>query len=84
MAGSTWRSSCPAAAVSQQSARRILEGVRFLLRPGGGLLLGFPMQPVEPGQLGRDELATAAQMAGFTAEGSRVHRGPSLDLAMLY
>ena len=63
--------------LSQERARSILEGARFLLRPGGGLLLGFPTQPHEPGQLDRDELAAAAQAAGFTAEGSRIHRGPA-------
>ena len=63
--------------LSQERARRILEGVRFLLRPGGGLLLGFPSEPCEPGQLGRDELTAAAQTAGFTVDRSRIHRGPS-------
>jgi hypothetical protein len=61
--------------LSQERARRILEGIHFLLRPGGGLLLGFPPEPREPGQLALDELTGAALMAGFTAHGSRTRLG---------
>jgi hypothetical protein len=66
--------------LSQERARRILEGIHFLLRPGGGLLLGFPAEPREPGQLALEELNGAALMAGFTGHGSRIHLG-SANLA---
>jgi hypothetical protein len=57
--------------------RRILERVHFLVRPGGGLLAGFPLEPHEPGQLTREELLTAALEAGFAGDGSRTHLGTS-------
>jgi hypothetical protein len=63
--------------LSEQRARRILERIHFLLRPGGGLLVGFPAEPWEPGQLGLDELSDAARLAGFTAAGTRIHRSPA-------
>jgi hypothetical protein len=63
--------------LSQERARRVLEGIHFLLRPGGGLLLGFPAEPREPSQLALEELAGAAAMAGFTGRGSRIHLGTS-------
>jgi hypothetical protein len=63
--------------LSRERARRILERVHFLLRPGGGLLLGFPAEPREPGQLALDELTAAAQTAGFSAHRSRLHRSPA-------
>jgi hypothetical protein len=63
--------------LSQDRVRHILEGIHFLLRPGGGLLLGFPAEPREPGQLALEELNDATLMAGFTADGSRIHLGPA-------
>jgi hypothetical protein len=63
--------------LSQERARHILERVHFLVRPGGGLLLGFPMEPQQPGQLALEELNNAALMAGFTGYGSRIHLGTS-------
>jgi hypothetical protein len=63
--------------LGQEQTRRILERIHFLLRPGGGLLLGFPAEPREPGQLALEELIGAAVMAGFTGHGSRIHLGTS-------
>jgi hypothetical protein len=60
-----------------ERVRQILERVHFLVRPGGGLLTGFPMEPHEPGQLSPAELLTAALQAGFTGYGSRTHLGTS-------
>jgi hypothetical protein len=63
--------------LSQERALRIMAGIHFLLRPGGGLLLGFPAEPREPGQLALEELNGAALMGGFTAHGSRTRLGSS-------
>lgn len=63
--------------LSQERAQRILERIHFLVRPGGGLLMGFPLEPRDPGQLGLDELSIAARSAGFTTRSSRIHRSPA-------
>jgi hypothetical protein len=61
--------------LSKDRLRRILERVHFLLRPGGGLLIGYPVEPHEPGQLAREDLIDAIPRAGFPPSSSHVHVG---------
>jgi hypothetical protein len=61
--------------LSKDRLHRILERVHYLLRPGGGLLIGYPVEPHEPGQLAREDLIEAIPQAGFPPSRSRVHVG---------
>lgn len=64
--------------LTAEQARRILAHVHFLLRPGGALLIGFPIEPSYPGRLDMNELLAATVAAGFSPnDGSRVHVGTS-------
>jgi hypothetical protein len=58
-------------------AQEILRNTHFLLRPGGALLIGFPVTPQPPGHISRAELDSCALQAGFTGN-PRLSVGASL------
>jgi hypothetical protein len=59
-------------------AEEVLRNAHFLLRPGGGLLIGFPATPQPPGHVSRAELDRCALQAGL-AGNSRLSFGASLS-----
>jgi hypothetical protein len=63
--------------LARPEAQRIVAGLHFLLRPGGILLIGFPLEPQPTGTVEVQELFEAALLAGFDAGASRVHLGTS-------
>ena len=57
--------------------QQVIKNVYQLLRPGGALLLGFPMLEVAPGQVSLKELLDGAFSAGFSQKRARAHIGTS-------
>jgi hypothetical protein len=59
------------------SARQAMKNVYQLLRPGGALLIGFPLIDAAPGNASITDLMDAAFSAGFLQEKARAHIGTS-------
>jgi hypothetical protein len=59
------------------SARQAMKNVYRLLRPGGALLIGFPLIDAAPGNASITDLMDAAFSAGFLQEKARAHIGTS-------
>jgi len=57
--------------------QQLMKNVYQLLRPGGALLVGFPLMDSTPGPISLKDLMEAALSAGFLSEHGNVHMGTS-------